>query len=242
MTSRIRPILAFVAVGGALALPASANASIIDIGAVSGAMPAPSCPTSPCLAITRTAGYQAKVGTKRGLMTVPRDGRIVSWTITLAKPGAKQISYFTDSGTGKLGLGAASAGIAVLKPGDKSFGRSVAVSPVVQLAPYFGKTVQFPLARSIHVKKGQIVALNVPTWAPALAVNLGKDTSWRAARKKGKCDDNITPTSQTAGSLAQYYCLYQTARLTYTATMISDPSPLPKAGSLTPSTTTTTNR
>ncbi len=241
MQLRHRTLAAFAAVGAALALPAAAHAKIIDIGTIAGiSMPAPSCPSSPCLAVTRTAGYQAKIGSTKEPMVAPRDGRIVGWTITLSKPGKKQISYFTDTGQGKLGLGEAQAGIAVLKPGKKSFGRSVAVSPVIKLTPYFGTTTQFVLANSIAVKKGQIVALNVPTWAPALAVNLAKDTSWRAARVKTKCNDNVTATSQTLGSLAQYSCLYQTARLTYTVTMITTPNPKPVAGSLSPSTQTTT--
>ena len=58
----------------------------------------------PCLAVSRTTGYQAKVGADRGLMTIPADGRIVAWTIGLGKPGKKQTAFF-DS---KLG-GPASA-------------------------------------------------------------------------------------------------------------------------------------
>lgn len=53
-----------------------------------------SCPDNPCLAISRTIGYQAKVGTDRGLMKIPRDGRIVSWTVKLGNPGKKQIAFF----------------------------------------------------------------------------------------------------------------------------------------------------
>ena len=51
--------------------------------------------------------------------------------------------------------------------------------------------MQFPLAKSIPVKKGWVVALTVPTWAPALAVGLGADTSWRASRGKGTCEDTL---------------------------------------------------
>ena len=39
------------------------------------------------------------------------------------------------------------------------------------------------------MKKGQLLALSVPTWAPALQVNLGGDTSWRSSRPKGSCND-----------------------------------------------------
>jgi hypothetical protein len=80
------------------------------------------------------------------------------------------------------------------------------------------------LTTSIRVRKGWVVALTVPTWAPALAVGLGADTSWRASRGRGKCDDTSLQTAQMAANqLAQYFCLYRTARLTYTATLIADP-------------------
>ena len=74
------------------------------------------------------------------------------------------------------------------------------------------------------MKKGDVVALTVPSWAPALALGFGGDTSWRASRPRSGCTSTSTQTSQTAiGSLVQYYCLYQTARLTYSATLISTP-------------------
>ena len=100
----------------------------------------------------------------------------------------------------------------------------LAESPLIKLQPYFGKTAQFPLPTSIPVKKGYIVALAVPSWAPALALGFGKDTSWRASRSKSECSSTSTQTTQTTpGTTAQYYCLYQTARLTYSATLISTP-------------------
>jgi len=64
----------------------------------------------------------------------------------------------------------------------------------------------------------------VPTWAPALALGFGNDTSWRASRPKSKCTDTATQTAQSMiGQVAQYPCLYRTARLAYTATLISTP-------------------
>ena len=105
----------------------------------------------------------------------------------------------------------------------------LARSPLQTLTPFFGQTVQFPLETSLPVAKGNLVALTVPTWAPALAVGLGANTAWRAARPKGSCDETQTQTAQTAiGQLAQYWCLYRTARLTYSATLIPTPTP-PKA-------------
>jgi hypothetical protein len=204
-------------------LPTAASARVLEIGRANEAeeLPAPSCPTSPCFAISRTTGYQAKVGTNRGLLKVPEDGRIVAWTIRLSKPGPRQISFFNE----RLG-GASQAGIAVLRTGRRLYGRVVAQSPLVQLEPFFGQTVQFPLEQSIQVRKGSTVALTVPTWAPALATGLGGDTSWRASRPAGDCDDTAAQTAQTdIRDLAQYRCLYQRVRLTYSATMITEPKP-----------------
>ena len=214
---------ALVAVLAALAVPSVAPARIIEIGTLAGEteLPTPSCPERPCFAVSRTTGYQAKVGTTRGLMTVPRNGRIVAWTIRLSQPGRSQVEFFNR----RLG-GEASAGIALLKPGDRLFGRVQAMSPIVQLEPFFGQTVQFPLEETLRVTRGQIVALTVPTWAPAMATGLGGDTSWRASRRAGNCDDTETQTAQTEiRDLAQYRCLYQRVRLSYTATMITEPRP-----------------
>jgi hypothetical protein len=216
------PALA-LAVLAALAAPGAAPARVIEVGALAGEqeLPAPSCPTRPCFAVSRTTGYQAKVGTTRGLMRVPENGRIVAWTIRLSRPGRSQISFFDR----RLG-GEASAGIAILKPGERLFGRVQALSPVVQLTPFFGQTVQFPLEQSLRARKGDFVALSVPTWAPAMATGLGGDTSWRASRRAGECDDTETQTAQTQmRDLAQYRCLYQRVRLTYSATLITEPRP-----------------
>ena len=199
-------------------LPAAAGAKVIEIGETPTAA-VPACPAAPCLAVSRTTGYQAKVGTNRGLMTVPANGRIVAWTIGLSKPNAAQVKFFTS----QLG-GPAQAGISVLKPGKYLNDVVKAQGPLVSLAPYFGSIAQFPLATAIPVLKGDLIALTVPTWAPALQVGLGGDTSWRASRPRNKCKDNKTQTAQlNVGDKEQYYCLYRTARLVYTATLITYP-------------------
>jgi hypothetical protein len=56
--------------------------------------------------------------------------------------------------------------------------------------------------------------------------NLGNDTSWRASRPAGECDDTETQTAQTdVKDLAQYRCLYQRVRLSYSATLVTEPRP-----------------
>src|SRR4051794_27058788 len=222
-----RSIAAMAAITACALVPAAAQAKVIEIGEVGPDAMVPACPGKPCLAVSRTTGYQAKVGTDRGLMTVPANGRIVAWTIVLSQPGKTQVNFFNRT----LG-GPAQAGLTILKVAPHLRDTVKASGPLVSLQPYFGSTGQFPLATSLPVRKGDLVALTVPTWAPALQVGLGGDTSWRASRGRGKtakesrrkCQDTSTQTAQlNVGDKQQYYCLYRTARLTYTATLITNP-------------------
>jgi hypothetical protein len=207
----------------ALAVPAAAPAQLSEVGVLGTTNPATvaSCPASPCLAVSRTTGFQVKVGSSRNPIGVPRDGSIVAWTITLGRPNATQIKFFnTNEG------GVSEAAIAVLRPQPKPnlTYKLIAQSPPLKLQPYFGKTAQFPLETTIKVKKGDEIALTVPTWAPALALGFGNDTSWRASRPKKQCTTTSAQTAHTQiNTSVQYFCLYQTARLTYSATEISTP-------------------
>jgi hypothetical protein len=214
---------ATIALALSLALPAVAPATLTEVGVLPATTPptVPSCPASPCLAVSRTTGFQVKVGAPHNFLAVPRSGTIVAWTITLGKPSASQIKFFTTNEGG-----AAEAGIAILRlqPKPNLTYKLVAQSPPVLLQPYFGETAQFPLETTLPVKKHDVVALTVPTWAPALALGFGHETSWRASRPRTQCSSTSSLSAQTQiGSSVQYYCLYQTARLTYSATEISTP-------------------
>ena len=214
-------IAAIIAI--ALVLPAAAPATLSEVGVIGATTPitAPSCPGTPCLAVSRTTGFQVKVGSARNILGSPRSGTIVAWTITLGKPNATQIKFFNanEGGPSEAGISIVRA---VRKP--KLTYKLIAQSPMVKLEPYFGKTAQFPLERTIPIRKGDVVALTVPSWAPALALGFGNDTSWRASRPKKGCTSTSSQTTQTnIGSSTQYYCLYQTARLTYSATLVSTP-------------------
>jgi hypothetical protein len=210
-------------IGLALLVPAAAPATLTEVGVIPATSPAtvPSCPATPCLAVSRTTGFQVKVGAVHNPLSAPRSGTVVAWTIALGKPNATQIKFFNANEGGP-----AEAGIAVLRP-QRSPGltyKLVAQSPPVKLEPYFGKTAQFPLETTIPVKKGDVVALTVPSWAPALALGFGGDTSWRASRPRKGCTSTSSQTTDTViGAPVQYFCLYQTARLTYSATLISTP-------------------
>jgi hypothetical protein len=174
--------LSLAVLGCLLAFPAVAPARVIEIGRANDAeeLPAPSCPRSPCFAVSRTTGYQAKVGTNRGLLRVPADGRIVAWTIRLSKPGPRQVQFFNQ----RLG-GPPSAGISVLRPGKRLFGRVVAQSPVQMLEPFLGQTVQFPLNETILYQRVRL------SYSATLITNPEPN---REGQGNGEQEDGTDPT------------------------------------------------
>jgi hypothetical protein len=216
----------------ALALPAAAPAKIVELGQLADGIRG-ACPEN-CQAVSRTTGYQAKVGPERTLYQAPADGRIVAWTIALGKPGPKQTASFTE----RLG-GESQAAVVVLSTEKKLVRRVVAKAPLQKLTDYFGTTVQFPLAETLPIKKGQYVGLSVPSWAPALQIGLGADTSWRASRAKDTCADTSSQSALVGSRNAvPFACLFKTARLTYSATFITSPTTAKDAATATTPTAT----
>jgi len=214
-----RPSLLAACVALACAIaPATASARIVEVGQAP-TEAVPTCPASPCLAVSRTTGYQAKVVDSRAHYVIPADGKLVAFTIRLGAPNKRQIKFFEDN------FGKASAGLSVVRRGERLFGRVLTASPIFPLSDYFGQTVQFPLDRALPVEKGNIIALTVPTWAPALSSLVDDGSSWRASRPLNACENTDRQTAQTTvGALTQYRCLYK-ARLTYTATLVTNPVP-----------------
>jgi hypothetical protein len=203
-------------------LPASAAAKITELGAVPDAVRG-SCPgiatdDESCQALTKSTAYQAKVGPDRALYQAPADGRIVAYTLALGAPNKTQVGIFEKNYGGE-----AQAAIVVLDAGKKLSRTVVAKGPVQNLSGYLGQTAQFPLTTTLPIKKGQYVALTVPTWAPVLQLGLGADTSWRSSRAASGCLD-VTIQFALLGSRsnALFRCLYKGVRLTYSATFISN--------------------
>ena len=219
-----RAILLCAAVAAAVVLaPTAASAKLTELGGTD--LGTPSCPSNPCLAVTRTTGFQMLLNGRRNVFVAPRTGRIVAFTIALGKPTQKQIDFFNSQSGGKAG-----ARIAILRqvPSNRAgvvLYRLQAQSDLFPLEKYFGQTVQFPLYTSLLVRRGYVVALSIPNWAPALAVSgLNNSFAWRASRVK-PCSDNPErqPPQITPGSTRQYFCTYRPARLTYSATLVSTP-------------------
>jgi hypothetical protein len=219
---------------------AGAALRVVVLGAAAPATP--SCPTT-CQAIGKTTGFQTSITGAQSPFAVSFRGRVVAWSIKTGAPSTKpnpqndnqsDFDFFT-----KTFGGSPKARISVLKPIMKKVKQGKPIyklksqSPVEDLSGYLGQTTTFTLDTPLRVKPNNIVALTVPTWAPAFAINQSANTRWQASRKKGKCNetpDILAGTPQDAqGSLRAYGCTYNTARLLYSATVVADPNQKPAA-------------
>jgi hypothetical protein len=214
---------------------AGAADQITVLGAAAPATP--SCPTT-CQAVGKTTGFQNSITGAKSPFVVTQRGQVVAWSIKLGAPSSKpnptnenqsDLEFFN-----KTFGGSPKARISVLKPIMKQVKAGHPIyklksqSPVEDLSEFLGQTTTFTLDVPLRVKPNNIVALTVPTWAPAFAVNQSADTKWQASRKKGKCtntEDILAGTPQEAlGSERSYGCTYNTARLLYSATVVADPN------------------
>jgi hypothetical protein len=182
--------------------------------------PDPSCPNLPCQAIGSVTGFQVDNGQTSLPFTVPHDGTIKAWTLTLAQPTNSQRSFFNGFfGTPPQARLAILRRVGGTNPPRYALLRQGSVQV---LSPYLGQTVRF--SANLKVEKGDIVGLTVPTWAPAFAQDLNTNNVWRASREEDACK-NATDIRQgepqeRVGSRATYGCKYTTARLLYTATLV----------------------
>jgi hypothetical protein len=217
----------------------SAPLRVVVLGQTPETPPA-SCPgkivnnveVTPCRVEGHVTGFQAIADGVARPYEAPFEGKIVAWSITLAKPSTTE----TDTTTDEVGffndfLGTPSqARIGVLRPIEDSNPpkyKLVRQSPLEVLNPYFGSTPVFALDHPLTVLKGQVVALTIPTWAPMFAFNVSADNTWRGSRLPEHCsskeDIQGGHPQQGVGKIKTYGCYYSNARLLYTATLVKKP-------------------
>ncbi len=235
----LRAALAALALAGALALSlavgrADAAPQVRVLGAAAPANPA--CPDDPCYTTGLATVFQSQIGKAENPFRVPYAGKIVAWSIKLARPlttnpdpdEESQVEFFN-----RFYGGPPSARLAVLQPNMKKIKQGKPAytlksqSPVEQLMPYLGTTTTFTLQHPLSVKKNQVVGLTLPTWAPLFAVNTGSRTVWHASRKRGKCakskDIRAGKPQQKLGQQRAYGCTYRNGRMLYSATLVKRP-------------------
>jgi hypothetical protein len=235
-------------IAAACALGALAFCLLIADFAVGGAAkvigskddPKPSCPTpdkdtypaaKQCLGVNTVTAFQTKAAGKGGTSKVPADGAIVAWSVDLAKPSDEEVNFFKDA----FG-GGSTARLSILKAQGKGRYSLTKQSPRVDLMASAGREPIFTLKKPLNVKKGLTVALTTETWLANFAHD-GKLTSsgdrWRASRLKKRCGDDPQKSAQEneifkskphtkKGSTRTYGCIYDSARVLYSAYFAPD--------------------
>ncbi len=248
-TSRSTRAVLPIAVGGcllallaAVLMPGSADSAplrVLTLGQTA-ETPSASCPgkivnnveITPCRVEGHVTGFQAIAGGIAKPYEAPFEGKVVAWSITLAKPSTVESATTTNEvGFFNEFLGQPSeARIGILRPIEGSRPpqyKLVRQSPIEVLNPYFGTTPIFALDHPLTVLKGQIVALTIPTWAPMFAFNVSSDNTWRGSRLPEHCaskeDIQGGHPQQGVGKTKTYGCYYSNARLLYTATLVKKP-------------------
>jgi len=216
----------------ALALPAGAQARVIELGAGATPPAASNCPNDPCVAAYQMTAYQGRSASLENPFVVPRPGYVVAFSVSLGKLTDSQIEFFN----GRFGQDP-QVQLSILRrstrKGKLGNHRLMAQSEIYDVSDFLGSAPTFALAKPIRVGKGVRVALTVPTWAPVLdTVDLAGTNWWRASRPKDGCgkDDQLSPPSvqEELKSIVDYRCTYFKSRLLYTATYIPDPKPTTK--------------
>jgi hypothetical protein len=221
LAAALASCLALLIALGASAGAATTSRTTVVLGDT-GSMPNPSCPEAPCQTIGSVTGFQVSTGQGSLPFRVRRDGKVKSWTLTLAQPTPSQRNYFNGFfGTPPEARLAILRRIAGTNPPRYNLR---AQGSIHVLSPYLGQTVRF--GANLAVRRGDIVGLTVPTWAPAFSQGLSSRNVWRASRVPGRClietDVRQGEPQQRVNRRATYGCRYSTARLLYTVTVVED--------------------
>jgi hypothetical protein len=226
-----------------LLLPAAASASLVQIGQTKTPLTAPSCPKGTSAAncnivLERTTALQSKSDGVANPTVIKHDGWIVSFTVGLSRlsGNAKTIHKLLHGLDSSYG-GTPRLQLTVLKPGAKGSYTVRAQSGQYHVIPFLGKVLTEPLSlppkfssfTALPVKRGDVLALSVPTWAPVLTYNL---TAGKFAYLQSRSSDcTHAAGSQTAqlkvGARTRYGCSYTGTRVQYSATEVTN-VPYPK--------------
>ena len=223
MMKRFALLISVLAAAGALLAP-PASARLVELGGTSDSVSL-NCPGSTevqCVAAVKMTGYQGRSsGGPKNPFYIRRDGHLVAFTLQLAKPTAEEVKFFTDN------YGSPStARISVLRRGTtrktRLDHRLINQSDTFELERYFGSKPTFVFDRPIPVKKGNWIALTVPTWAPLLATPVSRTNWWRSSRSKGTCDDFGVRqfAMEDLREVNKFGCTYHGARLLYSVTYV----------------------
>jgi hypothetical protein len=224
MMKRFLLLTSALAAACAVLAPA-ASARIVELGSVADAasLNCPGTTESPCVAAVRMTGYQGRAsGGPKNPYYIRRDGHLIAFTLRLAKPTEDEVNFFNNNfGSPSL------ARISVLRRGDtrktRLNHRLIRQSDRFELDRYFGSRPTFVFDRPIKVRKGNWIAITVPTWAPLLATPVDRANWWRSSRASDSCDPPKSLNQFAMEDLREvnkFGCTYHSARLLYTVTYV----------------------
>jgi hypothetical protein len=242
MMKRVSLVLTALAMAGFATSPAGASASIVELGQTS-PVTAPVCPkgVSPAncfIILTRTTAVQSISDGVVNPTRVKSDGWVVAFTVGLSQLSttAKTERSFLHELDTAYG-GTPQLALTVLKPGPDNQYTVAAQSGTYHLIPFLGQILQEPLSlpptfsafTALPVKRGDVIGLTIPTWAPVLSYNLAATKFAYRQSRRANCKNAAASQSAqlTIGESQSYLCSYTGTRVEYTATEITN-APYPK--------------
>jgi hypothetical protein len=236
---RTLPLVLFTALCAALiagALVSSAGAKSAKVLGKTKHTPPPACPkdtaSDPCSAVGRVTAFMRIADGERFPFKARRNGKIVAYALDLSRPNKKQRTFFGKVFKSHRFGKAPTARLAVIKqnPHKRQKYKLLRQSPTVNLSGALGRKELFTLDKPLRIRKGQTVALTVPTWVSNFGLKnvSSAGNQWRASRRKGECNTSKIPIAkkskpqQKVGSSRRYDCDYTAARLLYWAYYVPD--------------------
>jgi hypothetical protein len=213
---------AIVAVGAV----AFAGAAQVKVLGKTERTPKPDCPKN-CSAIGSVTGFQLKAAGEKQPFKAHRDGKVVAWAIRLSRPNKEQRNFFGNLFKNDKFGEDPSARIAVIRRKEGHNYKLLRQSPPANLKDNLGDRTTFTLNQPLRIRKGDLLALTVPTWASSFASGLPSRNQWRGSRERGECSSSLADARasrphQKAGSVRDYDCDFAHARLLYWGYYVPD--------------------
>ena len=206
MMKRFALLISVLAAAGALLRAAGASARIVELGSQADDAPlnCPGTTESPCVAAVRMTGYQGRSsGGPKNPFYIRRDGvpdRLHGPAGEADRGGDQVLPRTTSARRPRPGSRCCAAATTRKTRLDH---RLITQSDTFELDRYFGSRPTFVFDKPIPVKKGNWIAITVPTWAPLLSTNLARTNWWRSSRCEGQLRAAQEPAAVRDGGSAR---------------------------------------
>ncbi len=184
--------------------------------------PSPSCPggeNKACEAVGSVTGFQTRAGGAKDPFKVKQNGQLVAWSVDLSRPKPSERRFFGRFYRSEAFGTSPAARVSVLGPKGKKRYKLKRHSPAADLSEHLGQKPIFTLGTPLPIKKGDVLALSIPSWIPNFAIDQTRKDAWRASRPRSKCSGDRdlmkSRAQEKVGKTRVYGCNYRTARLLY---------------------------